>query len=125
MGIVALASLAFPILLGGMLFGACVTSVRRNGEMLLYRIVAVGSVVFGLYLAYPAPTRSGGGGEYIGLQRLIEVSFSWLNMGLFVVGLGVALAAAYGKESLDRVMSGMSWGLATAFVVRFILVVFG
>jgi len=125
MGLLALAALVFPVLLGGMLIVACIASVRRNGELTLYRVVAVVSVVFGLYLAYPAPLRSGGGGEYSGLQRMVEVSFSWLNICLFVVGLGVYFAAIFGKDSLDRVLSGMAWGLAVAFVMRSVLVLFG
>lgn len=125
MGILALAALVFPFVLGGMLLIACIASVRRNGELLFYRVIAAVSIAFGLYLAYPAPPRSGGGGEYGGLQRMIEISFSWLNMGLFVVGLGVYFAAVFGKESLDRVMSGMAWGLATAFTFRTVLVLFG
>jgi hypothetical protein len=55
---------------------------------------------------------------------MVEVSFSWLNIGLFVVGLGVYFAAILGKESLDRVLSGMAWGLAVAFVLRSVLVLF-
>lgn len=124
MGLLALAALVFPFILGGMLIAACIASMRRNGELLLYRVIAAISVAFGGYLAYPAPLGSGGG-EYSGLQRMIEVSFSWLNVGLFVVGLGVYLAAVFGKDLLDRVLSGMAWGLATAFVLRSVLVLFG
>lgn len=125
MGLLALAALVFPFILGGMLIVACIASVRRNGELTLYRVVAAVSVAFGLYLAYPAPPRSGGGGEYSGLQRMVEVSFSWLNIGLFIVGIGVFFAAILGKESLDRVLSGVAWGLAVAFVLRSVLVLFG
>lgn len=122
MGIFVLASLVFPVLIAGVLLTACLVSLKRNGDLFLYKVVALASLALGAYIAYPAPLGSRSGGEYAGLQKLIEFSFSSLNIAVFVVGLGVLVMATAGKATQDKVMSGMAWGLASAFVVRSALV---